>query len=361
MESPIRSPFSGLPVEIATIIFEYAAEPTFSQREKYDDKTPYSTALSLCLVSRLVRRIVLPELLHTILLRRRYDVKKFVNALLMQKAYAQKQSDLFFDYTSAVQRMWISDFFDHSPNAQRAMVNHFFLRHPLQEPEFELDMSVLVPVILAAPALAIDVYHLKLIVQSVEDAWTSRADANIDHEHSPFPSKTQNLTIIRHSSNWKIFENIPKGCAFLAPITQLTFLTDLDEESNTFRDISRGLKSPELSLCDWMKDIPWARMKSLEAVSAAYPHMAAPFSMRSYIDPTRGLDLHVERLTVSAPLYRQDPQFFPWATPPFSITDPGKKRVESDGLSFEVTRDQTHFCRFFCSWDRAWASGLTDG
>ncbi|KAG2028558.1 hypothetical protein BDR03DRAFT_1096431 [Suillus americanus] len=54
----------------------------------------------------------------------------------------------------------------------------------------------------------------------------------------------------------------------------------------------------------------------------------------AYALPRRGLDLHVERLTVSAPLFRQNPASFPWVTPPFPVTDPGEKIIRSDGVSF---------------------------
>jgi hypothetical protein len=59
MKSSICYPFSVLPVEIALMIFKYAAKPMFSQKEEYKDKNPYANALSLCLVSRLVRLTVL--------------------------------------------------------------------------------------------------------------------------------------------------------------------------------------------------------------------------------------------------------------------------------------------------------------
>ncbi|KAG2356988.1 hypothetical protein BDR07DRAFT_410761 [Suillus spraguei] len=61
-----------LPLELALLVLKYAAESTFSQKEKYAEKNPYADAISLCRVSRLVRRTVLPELLHTVSLRRCY-------------------------------------------------------------------------------------------------------------------------------------------------------------------------------------------------------------------------------------------------------------------------------------------------
>ncbi|KAG1775461.1 hypothetical protein EV702DRAFT_431476 [Suillus placidus] len=204
--------FSDLPLEIVLIIIQYTAQPTLFQREKYTDKNPYSNALSLCLVSRFVRRIVLPEFLHTITLRRSHSLKAFANALRMQKAYAEKESDLFFDYTSVVQRIK-----DHDATEQ-----------PLQDAKFKPIMSVLVPVLLAAPALAVDSCHLKVVVQCMEEVWTSRADPDVNHKCSPFPWKTQSLTIVGHYTEMKIFKQIRKGATFLGSIPRLTYLVDME-------------------------------------------------------------------------------------------------------------------------------------
>ncbi|KAG2033196.1 hypothetical protein BDR03DRAFT_1014553 [Suillus americanus] len=346
MELDNRFRFNDLPLEIALIIIRDAAEPTFSQKEKYDDKNPYATALSLCLVSRLMRRITLPKFLHTVSLRRCHSMKMFANALLMQKVYAIEQSDLFFDYTSVVQRMWIS--------------HNDFAEHRLRDSETKLYMNLLLPVLLAVPSLAIDWYNLELVVQLVEDARTSDADLDADHRHSLSPGKTQSLTIMGHCTNWEISKHIRKGSMFLASIPHLTYLANIGTEGDIFHGISMGLVSPENPLRVWMRDIPWACMKSLETFSVVYPHVNAPYDVLAYIDETMGLDLHVERLTVSASLFRQDPVSFPWVTPPFPVTCPGEKSTPSDGVSFEVTHDRVNFWQFFYMWDKAWACGLTD-
>ncbi|KAG1882523.1 hypothetical protein F4604DRAFT_1494901, partial [Suillus subluteus] len=173
---------------------------------------PYATALSLCSVSRLVRRITLPKLLHTILLRRSHSVGMFSNALRIQQAYAAEKSDLFFDYTSVIQRMWIGSLKEcRSPDS-----------------ELKSDLSVLVPTLLASPALAVDCSSLRLVVQSVENAWKSRRDPNVEHGPSPFPGKTQSLTITArgHNAEAQIFRSIDtrKGTVFLPSIPHLTYL-----------------------------------------------------------------------------------------------------------------------------------------
>src|SRR6267154_4613505 len=82
--------FANLPTEIILIIFAYAARPTFCQNEDYESTNPYSSALALCRVSKLVRRAVLPVLLRTVLLTEDCNVSAFVHALRIQKAYAQQ-------------------------------------------------------------------------------------------------------------------------------------------------------------------------------------------------------------------------------------------------------------------------------
>ncbi|KAG2110915.1 uncharacterized protein F5147DRAFT_760105 [Suillus discolor] len=356
-----------LPIEIILTICKDAAQPTFSQKEKYDIKNPYSTALSLCLVSPLVRRIILPNFLHTILLRRRHSLKKFANALLMQQAYAEKKSDFFFDYTSAVQRMWISDAFDYFVYAKARSEDQdspFFwqIRNlpPAKDEERARNISVLLPVILAAPELAVDRHHLWDIQDSVQDAWSSRTDLNVGG-HSSFPGKTKNLTIIRHAERPNVYYSNDTIFVFLASIPHLTYLINLAEESNTFRSVSCGANSPKMPVYYWMRNSTWTSMESLETFSVVYPHLPPVKSISYDAYATRGIDLHVERFTVSAALYKQDPNSFSWGPPWFPVTDPGNKRIQSDGLSFEVTRDKTYLTRYFCSWDKAWACGLTDG
>ncbi|KAG2033198.1 hypothetical protein BDR03DRAFT_968227 [Suillus americanus] len=273
----------------------------------------------------------------------------FANSLRIQKAYAVEKSDLFFDYTSVIQRMWIGS----------------FTGCRLPDSELKQDLSVLVPVLLASPALAVDCSSLRLVVQSVENAWKSRAGSTVDHGPSSFPGKTQSLTItVRgHDAQAQIFRSIDtrKGTVFLSSIPHLTYLVDLEPDSRIFCEISGGLKSPRFAMRWWMDDIPWARMKSLETFSVVYPHLAEAPDIYSYMYSTRGVDMHVERLTVSAPLFKQDPEYFPWVIAPFPKTHPGEKSIRSKGISFKVTHAQGHFWRTGYKWDKVWVCGLTDG
>ncbi|KAG2338321.1 hypothetical protein BDR05DRAFT_1004361 [Suillus weaverae] len=166
-----------------------------------------------------------------------------------------------------------------------------------------------------------------------------------------------------HASESEIFKNIRKGSVFLASIPHLTYLVNTAVEGEEFCFISRGLMSPAYPVRAWMVDIPWACMKSLETFSVVYPHMDVSYDdhFQAHTNNGTGLDLHVERLTVSASLFHRHAKSFPRVpTPPFPVTSPGEKNMRSDGVFVEVTRDRVNFWDYYFKWDRAWACGLTD-
>ncbi|KAG1762392.1 hypothetical protein EDD22DRAFT_579774 [Suillus occidentalis] len=348
MESSICLSFSDLPVEIALIIFKYAAKPTFSQKEEYNDQNPYANALSLCLVSRLVRLTVLPELLHTVLLPTRRSLEAFASALESQKKYTEDSSHLAFDYTHAVQRLWLAE-----PG-----------KNPILDAGLKQRITTLLPVLLAVPTLAVQPGYLSLIDESLEGSQSLGTDPNVDQRTLPctwenpdcnggdLPALHQALPI--HS---------PKTCtknrAFLASVSHLTYLTELNPDSDTFRDVSKGIKSPDVPLGFWMGDIPRNCMNSLETFSVVYPHLGLPHKVVPFFRP-EGVDLHVQRLTVSAPVDMQNPESFPSVTAPFPITLPGEEGALTKGVSSKVTHDQGHFQRWDFTWEKVWACGLTD-
>jgi hypothetical protein len=347
MESSTCFRFSDLPVEIALIVFKYAAEPTFSQEEEYNDKNPYENALSLCLVSRLVRRTVLPKLLHTVLLPTRRNLEAFAFSLLMQKVYAKQESDLFFDYTPAVQRLWLTE-----------TAKNLTLDAGLKQ-----CITMLLPVILAVPTLAVERRYLSLIDESLEGSQSLITDPDVDHRPSPFIGKTLIVTVESyrlHIQNFQYIHQKPdKKSVLLASISHLTYLIELNPDSDLFRDISKGFKSPDLPLVTWMCDIPRDCMNSLKTFSVVYPHLGLPHKTTSFFNQ-KGVDLHVEQLTVSAPVYMQNPGSFPWVTAPFPMTPPGEEIARTDGHSFKVTHGQGRFRRFDFTWEKVWACGLTD-
>ncbi|KAG2050934.1 hypothetical protein BDR06DRAFT_1010874 [Suillus hirtellus] len=214
---PISSRFNDLPTELALIIFKHAAQPPFVQHAPYT-RDPYSSALSLCQVSKIVRRAVLPELLHTVLLSTARHLLAFVRARRMQKTYMDQQHDLAFDYASCVHSMSIG-------NVRGPQYNSAPYFYPMPELEGEFDISLLALVILSASSLAINLNNINLLSKCLKHACKSNVDLNVDHENSVLPWSMRSLTLPgSFSYPWWPFVMSVHGYAFLASIQHLTLL-----------------------------------------------------------------------------------------------------------------------------------------
>ncbi|KAG1788234.1 uncharacterized protein HD556DRAFT_909044 [Suillus plorans] len=216
--------FSDLPAELALIIFKYAAQPDFTQPNTWFTKNSYSSALKISLVSKIVRRTVLPELLHTVLLPEVHHVAAFIQALRMQKTYVdQQQYDLSLDYTSHVHRMWFGYFRGPLSNPQPTFISSSI--PSATKPDSESDVSLLAPVILAVPSLAIECASLHVLSDCLKYACNSDVDLNIDHKDSPLPWSTKSLTLSGNvTSRWWPFIGSIHGYTFLTSIQHLTLL-----------------------------------------------------------------------------------------------------------------------------------------
>ncbi|KAG2364083.1 hypothetical protein BDR07DRAFT_1375270 [Suillus spraguei] len=279
--TPISFRFRDLPAELVLIIFKYAARPTFPHPDTIvtENQNPYSAALSLSQVSKLVRRAVLPELLHTVLLPEARHVAAFIEALRMQKTYVkQNQRDLSFDYASRVHRMWIGEC--------RGRLNAFIdnLTPFAAEPDSESDVSLLSPVILAVPSLAMEFFSLDILLGCLEYACSSSDIEDADRNNSPLPWSTKSLTLSGSIvAGWFAFVGTIHGYTFLTTIQHLTLLTSTFWE--TFRhfegfcadDIEpRGPKPCKVPL--WMTRAP---LKKLQTFSMLIPRTELPVIERA--------------------------------------------------------------------------------
>ncbi|KAG2142951.1 hypothetical protein DEU56DRAFT_697327, partial [Suillus clintonianus] len=271
-------PFTYLPVELVLIILRYYVEPTFDQTAPYDSKSPYSNARALCHFSRAVRRAVLPELLHTVLLEHYVTVKVFVHALHMQKMYAEKANHLRFDYIPHVHKIWIGSQC-HNPWAFNLI-------------ERPLSISLLSPVLLAAPSIALDWTSMGLLEGCLEHAWKSRAATHANNEHFPLPWNTKTLILSRETpisgARWGCLTDTPQGSAFLGSISHLSTTTSL-LWSNT----------PSYCMVPWMEVTPWASFKNLQIVSLPYL-IAIKAGARIKLRNTHEINVHVDLLTLPA-------------------------------------------------------------
>lgn len=333
MEPITRFPFAELPADL------------------YDARSPYSSALALCRVSKIVRRVVLPELLHTILLPDSRHVVKFVHALRMQKAYKEKGNDLHFEYIPRVRKMWIVS---HGGNLTPAHSPHPSRAYALTPSESPLDISLVAPILLAVPSLALSCTSLDLLVECLEHAWKSRAATHVDSEHSPHPWNTQTLTLsctpITAGPRWERLTDTPQGSAFLASISHLSTNPYVCDYKSHTTNVCL-----EYCLPQWMKIAPWASFKSLQTVFLPYPRIKLSVDQFALI--FTGIDSHVELLTLSASLLRDNCDCIPKEIKGFAEIGPGKEPCRSEDIRLKVSNSRI---RWYTrdGWEKVWACML---
>jgi hypothetical protein len=333
---PARSPFHNLPIELCHLIFTYAARPIFTPNERLCFTNPYTSALALCRVSRTVRRAVLPELLHTVLLERHRKVSAFVHALSMQKVYAKRENHLRFDYAGNVCRIWIEE----------CGGSYMHLGH-------DIDFSLLAPVLIASKSLAVDSRDLFLIVNRFQH------HSNID-ESSPPSWSTTTLTVSFDRYFPRPIDmpmnTIPES-TLLASISHVIFLAPREFH---FDPMSLPVNSGsnyrlDYRLGRWMDNFPWTSLKSLQSVSLVLPRIHIPYgSSGPYLEVDRK-DVHVKLLTFSAPIdfsgQWQDKILFARA----ATEGP---RVEWVDVRATVTFGIKNAIGYF-RWEQAWACRLS--
>ncbi|KAG0701181.1 hypothetical protein DFH29DRAFT_928294 [Suillus ampliporus] len=347
MEPPTPFPLYKLPTELVFLILGYAAEPTFSQAETYDSQNPYASALVLCHVSRLFRRAALPKLLHTVLLSAPHSLPAFVNALQMQKGYAEKKHHLHFEYAPRIHRMWIAEIPRTIP-LPPTVVSHVI--PPPAPSALDIDFSLLAPVLLAAESLKIDSKRLFLLVGCLRHAWNSRILTNVDDARSPLPWSTKILTL-SSDIQWLDLQNSPQGSAFLASISHILCLCSPSYFILTIFDRSGSMGPRDYKLPPWMTCIPWASFTGLQTISVALPRIIPPFYLRLV---KTGNDHQVQVLTFSASLVvgHRAPREIR------DSTETADGRILLDDVSVTLPRGCVHLCSQCDDWEKGWAGVL---
>ncbi|KIK47190.1 hypothetical protein CY34DRAFT_9080 [Suillus luteus UH-Slu-Lm8-n1] len=334
-------PFGDLPVELALLILKYAAQPSFSQSETYKSKNPYSSALAICLVSKEVRKKVLPEILHTVLLPQLRNVTAFVEALRMQQSYALQDHQFKFDYTKYVRRIWMGQFRGSVPGIS---LDGFGQLQP------ELDLSPLAPVLLAAPSISVDFENLDLLSGCLLHAWNSRVD---NHEGSPplYSPKTLMITGTESMTRqWSSYIKTVHGAAFLASITHVISVTyTITDSSRHLCRICRENGSKNYNRPDWMTRTP---LNNLQTFSLPIPHSARPLVECEL----SGTDMKVELLTFSVAKLSQRTSSRP-NLKNMRIMQQMRSSPSNGLLAVSLPRSSSN-CVLCQDWLKAWACGL---
>ncbi|KAF9235269.1 hypothetical protein BU15DRAFT_17332, partial [Melanogaster broomeanus] len=262
-------PFSHLSIELALNIIELAAIPDFYSTSPAN---PYACALALSRVSKAVRRATLPVMLHTVLLPRRRRVVKFVAALRIQSGFALANRPLFVDYATSIHRIMIGPCPDPPPSAP--MASRFFRASSRES----IDFSLLAPVLLSAPSLALDFQSALLLCDCLNWAWQHHGPgsgedgvgmgASLQRSRSPLAHRPR-FTLLGSAARWRPFTSTPEGSAFLASLSHLLILPkymetqDLQQIEKTVtvrsRIIPRSVNSNS--------GIPWASLRSLQRLT----------------------------------------------------------------------------------------------
>lgn len=347
MQATSPFPFGNLSTELVLLIFAHAARPTFVKTGDDVPKNPYASALSLCRVSKVVRRTVLPELLRTILLPEYNNVAAFVRALRMQQIFSLQENDLRFDYAGRIDRIWFGQICEPPPQAP---VHSSFASSTTSERD--VDFGLLAPVVLSAPSLALDFESLWLLYGCLESAWSSHVNTN-DPVRVPPPWRINNLTLVGEFNRWRPLTSTAEGSAFLASISRLSFLSPARAQTHllpTYDPCFDDLEYRKYPLPEWMTSVPWESFKHLQTVSLVLPRIVLTVAAKTCLSEE---NVDVELLTLFDP-----PRSAYWEPKDISAyTESGEGRVVSVGVRTKLGYSPIQFTVFF-DWEEAWACGL---
>ena len=284
----------SFPVELCDTILKYAATPNFHHDDP-QSMNPYSSALALCLVSKTIRFLVIPELLRTIFLPGYDHVVAFTDALQMQRAYARKGSHLHVDYAAQVQSIWIAKKVEirFKCGTHRKLNNS-----PRRRGGKSIDFNLLAPVVLASKSLQVDYDFMFLLDNCLEYAWNARINSNIHHKSAPLPWSVETLTLCGGSLStyYGATRHHFGRYSFFGSISHILVREYLSPTESVGVEKTFHYKTPECSY-----DIPWACLKNLRLISFGIPHehLAQPGAVPRHVEC--GKDMHVELLTVPDP------------------------------------------------------------
>ncbi|OAX33830.1 hypothetical protein K503DRAFT_775177 [Rhizopogon vinicolor AM-OR11-026] len=367
MQPIAQSLFGHLPTELVVLILTFSARPHFRRISDVTGRTRgsdvYSSALALCLVSRHIRRLVLPLILETLFLWEDHNVIAFLRALRMQNNYHLQGNHLHFEYAAHICRVCVGRLCEPLEVSTESVIG---LGVKVRSPPATLsatDFSILAPVILAASSLAIDFESLHLLCGCLQHAW--RRPVNTDmHNPSQPPWSTKTLTLSGTFNPAHLLATTAQGSAFLASISHLIFLPPTITESEM--RIRQLQEEEDVKLPPWMMRISWASFKSLRSVLLPLPYAKLPVVEGQYTSgrrvdlltlfvpsdasvhtSARHLSCRLRRVFLSRGVYKK-------------INTHGCP-VTGGGRILGVKDDIVQGYTLLIDWDETWACGIEDG
>jgi hypothetical protein len=143
----------------------------------------------------------------------------------------------------------------------------------------ESGVSLLAPVILAVPSLAIEFVSLDILLGCLKHACNSDVDLDDEHRNSPLPWSTKSLTLSGSISlRWWPFIGTIHGYTFLTSIQHLTLLSSTTYETHWHFAgyCASGIESRDSEPYKVPLWIARAPFKKLQTFSMLIPHREPP-------------------------------------------------------------------------------------
>lgn len=341
-------PFVSLPTELILLILTFAARPDFALigGSSIQRRNPYSSALAACRVSRDVRRAVLPIMLETVFLRKDHQLIAFLRALHMQKGYSQHGHHLCFEYTAHICKIWVGSICE--PRGESACTGYCIAT------ETEIDFSILAPVLLAAPSLAIDGDSLYLLDGCIQVALRRPFGTTIWQGHRQSSWMTNILTLSGFIDPFRVLGCITDGSAFFSSISRLIFVPPM---------ITNDAKDDGcLGVPLWMMSFLQSSFTGLRSISMPLPYVKFPDIEELDID-----EMRVPLITLPAPPLSSKSVHQLSMLARNAHTNKEEALINMDTCSGEgvVWRVRYHSERggytLLVNWEEAWAHGMGYG
>jgi len=347
MDRTAQLPFIDLPIELVLHILTFAACPNFGVTDEETAKqSPYSSARALCLVCRDIRRAVLPIMLETIFLWNDHQVIAFLRALRMQKGYSEQKNHLHFEYAIHIRRIWVGAVCE--PGGESYCIEG----RPCLCAEPEIDFSLLAPVLLAAPSLAIESESLYLLDGCIRDASLRHPSASIDGASRP-PWSTNTLAFTGDIDPLRINESASKGSTFFLSMDHIMFLPSLI--------MDEGRKDDETNVPDWFLEFSWTSFTKVSALSVPLSCWEFPPVKEEEMNETWGSLMTF----ITKPLPSGDRPSLLLLIKTEEVCHRGIVHVNArgcDGVVQElVYDDEVGQFSLVVDWEEAWASGIECG
>jgi len=195
-----------LPQEIVNHIIGFVGIETSTHVYRGGKLSCYGPALSLCTISHTFRREAMRHILRCVILLTTSDVRRFTNALRLQRNHRETGSPLALDYTALVKHLW----------CRRCEWRRF------AEGRKAIDYSLWHDVIANLEFLGIEHDALPLLCHTLA----------LSQQHNAAPWRCSKVVFCGSDWTWHILTSTKEGLAFLSRITHLQcWLFDLDDDS----------------------------------------------------------------------------------------------------------------------------------